>query len=107
MTTPSLPPKSIFTRLPGTHAWPCCIRSTSSCLVISLLSPLSVAISGPLLALQGEPICAAMGYETSLQLFIDGVWKSAEGRDCHDVVNPVDAKPIAAVPYATEADLDE
>src|SRR5919106_5150113 len=48
-----------------------------------------------------------MGYETSLQLFIDGVWKSGEGRDCHEVVNPVDAKPIAQVPYATKADLDE
>ena len=47
-----------------------------------------------------------MGYETSLQLFIDGVWKSGEGRDCHDVINPADAKPIAAVPYATKADLD-
>ena len=35
MTAPSLPPKSIFTRLPGTQAWPCCIRSTSSCLVIA------------------------------------------------------------------------
>ena len=48
-----------------------------------------------------------MGYETSLQLFIDGVWKSGEGRDCHTVVNPVDASPIAEVPYATKADLDE
>jgi succinate-semialdehyde dehydrogenase/glutarate-semialdehyde dehydrogenase len=48
-----------------------------------------------------------MGYETSLQLFIDGVWKSGEGRDCHDVVNPVDAQPIAALPYATKADLGE
>jgi succinate-semialdehyde dehydrogenase/glutarate-semialdehyde dehydrogenase len=48
-----------------------------------------------------------MGYETNLQLFIDGVWKSGEGRDCHDVVNPVDASPIAQVPYATAADLDE
>ena len=48
-----------------------------------------------------------MGYETSLQLFIDGVWKSGEGRDCHDVINPVDAQPIAALPYATKADLDE
>jgi succinate-semialdehyde dehydrogenase/glutarate-semialdehyde dehydrogenase len=48
-----------------------------------------------------------MGYETNLQLFIDGVWKSGEGRDCHDVVNPVDARPIAAVPYATPADLQE
>ena len=48
-----------------------------------------------------------MGYETSLQLFIDGVWKSGEGRDAHAVVNPVDAKPIAEVPYATKADLEE
>ncbi|HKX91362.1 MAG TPA: aldehyde dehydrogenase family protein, partial [Sphingomicrobium sp.] len=48
-----------------------------------------------------------MGYETDLKLFIDGVWKSGEGRDGHDVVNPVDAKRIAQVPYATTADLDE
>jgi succinate-semialdehyde dehydrogenase/glutarate-semialdehyde dehydrogenase len=48
-----------------------------------------------------------MGYETDLQLFIDGVWKTGEGRDCHDVVNPVDAQPIAALPYATKADLEE
>jgi succinate-semialdehyde dehydrogenase/glutarate-semialdehyde dehydrogenase len=48
-----------------------------------------------------------MGYETDLKLFIDGAWKSGEGRDCHEVVNPVDAQPIAAVPYATKADLDE
>ena len=48
-----------------------------------------------------------MGYETDLKLFIDGAWKSGEGRDTHDVVNPVDAKPIAEVPYATKADLDE
>ncbi len=48
-----------------------------------------------------------MGYETDLQLFIDGVWKSGEGRDSHDVVNPVDAQPIADLPYATKADLDE
>jgi succinate-semialdehyde dehydrogenase/glutarate-semialdehyde dehydrogenase len=48
-----------------------------------------------------------MGYETSLQLFIDGVWKSGEGRDAHPVVNPVTASPIAEVPYATRADLDE
>src|SRR5215210_4817948 len=48
-----------------------------------------------------------MGYETSLQLFIDGVWKSGEGRDAHQVVNPVTASAIAEVPYATKADLDE
>ena len=48
-----------------------------------------------------------MGYETSLQLFIDGVWKSGEGRDSHDVLNPVTASPIAEVPYASKADLEE
>src|SRR5215213_7977425 len=49
----------------------------------------------------------AMGYETDLKLFIDGVWKSGEGRDAHTVLNPVNASPIAEVPYATRADLDE
>src|SRR6478752_6211059 len=48
-----------------------------------------------------------MGYETDLKLFIDGVWKAGEGRDAHTVLNPVDASPIAEVPYATKADLDE
>src|SRR5947199_4867802 len=48
-----------------------------------------------------------MGYETDLKLFIDGAWKSGEGRDSHCVVNPVDAKPLADLPYATKADLDE
>ena len=46
-----------------------------------------------------------MGYETDLKLFIDGVWKSADAG--HTVVNPVDANPIAEVPFATKADLDE
>src|SRR6187200_1957600 len=48
-----------------------------------------------------------MGYETDLKLFIDGVWKSGEGRDAHTVLNPVNASPIAEVPYATKADLEE
>src|SRR5919107_4143915 len=46
-----------------------------------------------------------MGYETDLKLFIDGVWKGSDTG--HTVVNPVDAKPIAEVPYATKADLEE
>src|SRR6476469_5593887 len=46
-----------------------------------------------------------MGYATDLKNFIDGVWKGADAG--HTVVNPVDAKPIAEVPYATKADLDE
>jgi len=48
-----------------------------------------------------------MGYETELKLFIDGAWKSGEDRDHFTVVNPVDAAPIAELPLATEADLDE
>ena len=46
-----------------------------------------------------------MGYETDLKLFIDGVWKSGDAG--HTLVNPVDATPIAEVPFATKADLDE
>jgi succinate-semialdehyde dehydrogenase / glutarate-semialdehyde dehydrogenase len=53
------------------------------------------------------PICALMGYETDLKLFIDGAWKSGEDRDRFTVVNPVDASPIGELPLATEADLDE
>ena len=48
-----------------------------------------------------------MEYETDLKLFIDGAWKSGEGREAHVVVNPVDARPIAELPFATTADLDE
>jgi succinate-semialdehyde dehydrogenase/glutarate-semialdehyde dehydrogenase len=48
-----------------------------------------------------------MSYDTDLQLFIDGVWKSGEGRDAHAVVNPVTASAIAEVPYATKQDLEE
>ena len=48
-----------------------------------------------------------MSYDTNLQLFIDGVWKSGEGRDAHTVVNPVNGGGIAEVPYATKSDLEE
>ncbi len=48
-----------------------------------------------------------MACETDLQLFIDGVWKSGEGRDAHKVVNPVTGDGMAEVPYATAADLEE
>ncbi len=48
-----------------------------------------------------------MSYDTDLQLFIDGVWKSGEGRDAHAVINPVTASAIAEVPYATPHDLEE
>jgi succinate-semialdehyde dehydrogenase/glutarate-semialdehyde dehydrogenase len=58
-----------------------------------------------LAALAPKPIWPRMGYETDLKLFIDGVWKGSDSG--HTVVNPVDAKPIAEVPYATRADLEE
>ncbi len=48
-----------------------------------------------------------MGYETDLQLFIDGSWRAGEGRDSFQVVNPATAQTIAELPLATEADLDE
>ncbi|MEO6433446.1 MAG: NAD-dependent succinate-semialdehyde dehydrogenase [Sphingomicrobium sp.] len=48
-----------------------------------------------------------MGYETDLKLFIDGAWKSGEGRDTHTLLNPATAEAMADVPYATKADLDE
>jgi len=48
-----------------------------------------------------------MSYQAELQLFIDGAWKSGEGRDAHPVINPATGGGIAEVPYATEADLEE
>ncbi|WP_118858389.1 NAD-dependent succinate-semialdehyde dehydrogenase [Sphingomonas mesophila] len=48
-----------------------------------------------------------MTYQADLKLFIDGAWRSGEGRDVHTVVNPVTGSGIADVPYATAADLDE
>ncbi|MFC7537956.1 NAD-dependent succinate-semialdehyde dehydrogenase [Sphingomonas sp. GCM10030256] len=46
-------------------------------------------------------------YNADLSLFIDGAWRSGEGREAHQVVNPVDGGTIAEVPYATTADLEE
>ncbi|MEO6199381.1 MAG: NAD-dependent succinate-semialdehyde dehydrogenase, partial [Sphingomicrobium sp.] len=48
-----------------------------------------------------------MTYQTDLKLFIDGSWRSGDGRDTHSLVNPANAEAIADVPYATAADLDE
>ena len=48
-----------------------------------------------------------MSYEADLKLFIDGSWRTSEGRDQFAVVNPVHGQQIAGVPLATEADLEE
>ena len=48
-----------------------------------------------------------MSYDADLKLFIDGNWRSGEGRDTHAVINPVSGSGIADVPLASKADLDE
>ena len=48
-----------------------------------------------------------MGYEAELKLFINGSWRTGEGRDSFPVINPVTGEGIADLPLATEADLDE
>ncbi|MDQ3144039.1 MAG: NAD-dependent succinate-semialdehyde dehydrogenase [Pseudomonadota bacterium] len=48
-----------------------------------------------------------MTYDADLKLFIDGSWRSGEGRDTHTVINPATARGIADLPLATKADLDE
>ncbi|WP_432100146.1 aldehyde dehydrogenase family protein [Streptomyces sp. WAC 04229] len=39
-------------------------------------------------------------------MYIDGAWRSADGRDTIDVVNPVDERVIGAVPAGTALDVD-
>lgn len=46
-------------------------------------------------------------YTADLQLFIDGAWRSGEGRDVAPVYNPATGGTIADLPVATAADLDE
>ncbi len=46
-------------------------------------------------------------YDAELKLFINGSWRTGEGRDEHAVINPATGAAIAALPLATPADLDE
>ena len=46
-------------------------------------------------------------YDADLQLFINGAWRSGEGREERPVFNPATAATIAELPVATAADLDE
>ncbi|MGA2893051.1 MAG: NAD-dependent succinate-semialdehyde dehydrogenase [Xanthobacteraceae bacterium] len=43
----------------------------------------------------------------NLELFIDGKWIAGNGRDGEDVINPATAKPLARLPHASHADLDQ
>src|SRR3546814_17071597 len=46
-------------------------------------------------------------YDADLQLFINGAWRSGEGRDERPVYNPATAGTISELPVATAADLDD
>ena len=43
----------------------------------------------------------------NLELFIDGKWLGGDGRKGEDVINPATAKPLAHLPHASPADLDQ
>lgn len=49
----------------------------------------------------------AENYQGDLALFIDGSWRTGEGRDAHPVVNPATGDTLAELPLATPSDLDE
>src|SRR2546429_4947535 len=44
---------------------------------------------------------------TDLALYIDGKWHNGGGRKGEDVINPATEKPLAHLPHASKADLDE
>jgi succinate-semialdehyde dehydrogenase/glutarate-semialdehyde dehydrogenase len=44
---------------------------------------------------------------TDLALYIDGKWMNGGGRKGEDVLNPATEKPLAHLPHASKADLDE
>src|SRR5271170_590027 len=43
----------------------------------------------------------------NLELFIDGKWLGGDGRKGEDVINPATEKPLAHLPHASTADLDQ
>jgi succinate-semialdehyde dehydrogenase/glutarate-semialdehyde dehydrogenase len=44
---------------------------------------------------------------SDLALYIDGKWMNGAGRKGEDVINPATEKPLAHLPHASTADLDE
>jgi succinate-semialdehyde dehydrogenase / glutarate-semialdehyde dehydrogenase len=48
-----------------------------------------------------------LSYTNDLKLYINGSWRSGEGRDHHGVINPATGETLAQLPLATAADLDE
>ena len=43
----------------------------------------------------------------NLELFIGGKWFGGDGRKGEDVINPATEKPLAHLPHASTADLDQ
>ena len=86
---------------------PAACAATSSCLVIaafSFVSSASAAVAGASSArLSGAP----WDTKPRFKLFIDGVWKSGEGRDATTSSTRSTRSRSPSVPYATKADLDE
>jgi succinate-semialdehyde dehydrogenase / glutarate-semialdehyde dehydrogenase len=48
-----------------------------------------------------------LSYTTDPKLYINGSWRSGQGRDHHSVINPATGETLAQLPLATAADLDE
>jgi succinate-semialdehyde dehydrogenase / glutarate-semialdehyde dehydrogenase len=48
-----------------------------------------------------------MSYTSNLAIYINGSWRSGDGRDTHKVINPATGEGLADLPLATAADLDE
>src|SRR3954451_5262926 len=44
---------------------------------------------------------------TDLALYINGSWRNGDGRSGEEVLNPATEKPLARLPHASTADLDE
>src|SRR5687768_8181672 len=99
--TPSSPPKSSLIVLPGSQAPASCIFASRSALVMDRLPLFPLRLAARRVGdKRRHAYLAPMSYDTDLQLFIDGAWKSGEGRDAHTVVNPVTGSGMAEVPYA-------
>lgn len=49
----------------------------------------------------------ATAYTSNLGIYINGSWRSGEGRDVHRVINPATGDVLAELPLASAADLDE
>lgn len=48
-----------------------------------------------------------ISYPNDLKIHVNGSWRSGEGRDTHEVINPATGETLAELPLATAADLDE